>query len=68
MMTTSYFALRFKLVSASSKGQLAKDALEDFRSVIRRNASVQSHITSASLLTGMGGKHLQRHEVHHLFS
>ena len=58
--------MRFNLASVGLKGQLAKDAQEDFLSVIRRDASVQSHIVSASLLTGMRGRHLHGHEGHHL--
>ena len=66
MMTTSRFALRFKMESASSRDQLASGAQEDFINVIRKDASVQSHITFARILTDMGGRHLQFHKVHHL--
>ena len=67
MMTTSRFALRFKMESASSRDQLASGAQEDFINAIRKDASVQSHITFARILTDMRGRHLQFHQVHHLF-
>ena len=66
-MTTSHFALCFKLESASSRDRLAKGAQEDPINVIRKDASVQSHITFARILTDMRGRHLQFHKVHHLF-
>ena len=67
MMTTSHFALHIRLESASSRNQLAKGAQEASISVIRKDASVQSHITFARILTDMRGRHLQFHKVHHLF-